>query len=71
MTFEHLPQEKFPYVTTDGVHRELEGLDDSDAEKLPIYDILRFMTHEKFILSGLIVLGIGKLLLVLTLFQLM
>ncbi len=68
MTFEHLLQEKFPYVTTDGVQRELDGLDNSDTEKLPIYEILRFMTHEKFILSGMVVLGIGKLLIVLTLF---
>jgi hypothetical protein len=69
MTCEHLPQEKFPYVHGDGVSREKESYELSDTDTLPISDILRFMTHEKFILSGLILLGIGKLLIVLKLFQ--
>jgi hypothetical protein len=71
MTCEHLPQEKFPYVPGDGVCREKEGFELSDSETLPISDILRFMTHEKFVLSGLIILGIGKLLIILKLFQIM
>jgi hypothetical protein len=67
MTCEHLPQEKFPFIAGDGVCREKEGFELTDAETLPISDILRFMTHEKFVLSGLIVIGTGKLLIVLSL----
>jgi hypothetical protein len=69
MTCEHLPQEKFPYVAGESINREKEDFDIPDTENLPISDILRFMTHEKFILSGLIILGIGKLLIILTIFQ--
>jgi hypothetical protein len=69
MTCEHLPQENFAYVPGDGVCREKESFELSDADTLPISDILRFMTHEKFILSGLAVLGIGKLFIILKMFQ--
>jgi hypothetical protein len=69
MTCEHLPQEKFPYISGDGACREKESYELSDTDTLPISDILRFMTHEKFVLSGLILLGIGKLLIILKLFQ--
>ncbi len=69
MTCEHLPQEKFSYVTGEGTCRNKERFNLSDAETLPISDILRFMTHEKFVLSGLIVLGIGKVLILLAIFQ--
>jgi hypothetical protein len=71
MTCEHLPQEKFPYVGGDGICRKEEGFEISDAETLPISDILRFMTHEKFVLSGLIILGIVKVLLVLKFLQML
>jgi hypothetical protein len=69
MTFEHLPQEKFPYVHGDAVCREQEGFELSDTDTLPISDILRFMTHEKFVLSGLLLVGICKLLIILKLLQ--
>ncbi|MDD1678773.1 MAG: hypothetical protein LUO93_06265 [Methanomicrobiales archaeon] len=69
MTCEHLPQDNIRYVSGDGVCRKKESYEPSDAETLPIHDILRFMTHEKFVLSGLIVLGIGKILIIMKLFQ--
>jgi hypothetical protein len=69
MTCEHLPQEKFPLVAGEGISSEKERFELSDIDDLPISDILRFMTHEKFILSGLIILGIGKLLIILAIFQ--
>jgi hypothetical protein len=69
MTCEHLPQEKFSYVPGEGTSRNKERFNLSDAETLPISDILRFMTHEKFVLSGLIVLGIGKILILLAILQ--
>jgi hypothetical protein len=64
MTCEHLPQEKFSYVPGDKVDHE-EGFELIETDTLPISDILRFMTHEKFILSGLTILEIGKLLIIL------
>jgi hypothetical protein len=71
MTCEHLPQENFPYVPGDGVCREKEGFELSDVDTLPISDILRFMTHEKFILCGLMVLGIGKFLIIMKILQML
>jgi hypothetical protein len=69
MSYEHFPPEGFRYIPKDGPCREKESFELNEPETLPISDILRFMSHEKFILSGLIVLGIGKALVILKILQ--
>lgn len=68
MIHEHLLQEKVLYVSKDNLSPEKEEPASSDTENLPISDILRFMTHEKFILTGFLILGIGKFLIILGIF---
>jgi len=69
MSYEHSHQEGFPFITKEGIHREKERFELHEPESLPIYDIIRIMTHEKFILSWLIVIGIVKFLIIGKIFQ--
>ena len=59
MSFEHLPRpiRPIPEDKTDG---DTDQLKIFEPENLPISDILRLMTHEKFIFTSLAVMGIGR-----------
>lgn len=67
MTYEHLPLDRFSYPKSEGTYRDEVGLEEADT--LPIAEILRSMSHEKFLLSGLVLLGIGKLLIFARIFE--
>ncbi len=69
MNYEHLPLDGFSYNKGEGTYWEETTKQEADTDSLPISEILRSMSHEKFLLSALLVVGIGKLLIFARIFQ--
>ena len=67
MTYKHLSLDGFSYSKGEGAYRDEIAKQETDA--LPISEILFSLSHEKFLLSGLVMVGIGKMLIIACIFQ--
>jgi len=63
MRYEHLPGDRFTFGKEESYHFESDGVEVNDTERIPITDLFLNISHEKFILPLLVVIGIGKVIL--------
>ena len=69
MRYEHLPGDRFTFDKGENYYFDSDDGEVSDTEVLPITETLWNISDEKFILSMLVVIGIGKLILFAKIYQ--